>query len=239
MPYCFGEGDPGWHRGDEAYVYRPPNASQFRYLPPPELGGRPDPVRFSDRVPDPPTSYPAQPAPAAEGPSLMAELFGLRRRLPPPAPRLTPEQQQAERTRHGQHAIALVVAALREIGAWRIYCRYDGGDDEGFAWLDLAEMRSGERLASDQLYVRLARTRLLGNLVDAQLWRRHGWWAATELRRFADVYFALELAAKLLGGGYGTGPLLLYGAFTVDLDACTIVDDRNAAPVTSHFTIEV
>jgi hypothetical protein len=241
MPYAFGEDDPGWRQGDEddeAYVYRPPSASQFRYLPPPELGGAPDPVHFSDRIPVAATSYPAQPAPAAQGFGPIAMFFGFRRMAPPPAPRLTSEQQQAERARQGQHAVALVVAALREIGVRRVYCRYDGGEDEGFAWIDHAELRSGERLAPDQLYARLARTRLPRNLIDARLWRRHGWWAATQLGRFADLYFALELAAKLLGGGYGDGPLLLYGAFTVDLDACTITDDRNADPVTRHFTIE-
>jgi hypothetical protein len=35
-----------------------------------------------------------------------------------------------------------------------------------------------------------------------------------------------------------TRPFYLYGAFTVDLDARTIVDDRNAAPVVENMEIE-
>jgi hypothetical protein len=45
-------------------------------------------------------------------------------------------------------------------------------------------------------------------------------------------------ASRLLGRGYGTGPFWLYGAFTVDLDACTLVDDRNAGPVVQNIDIE-
>jgi hypothetical protein len=33
-------------------------------------------------------------------------------------------------------------------------------------------------------------------------------------------------------------PFYLYGAFTVDLDACTIVDDRNATLVVENIEIE-
>jgi len=39
---------------------------------------------------------------------------------------------------------------------------------------------------------------------------------------------AEELASKLLGDGYGTGELSLYGAFKVDLISGAIEDDQNA-----------
>ena len=38
------------------------------------------------------------------------------------------------------------------------------------------------------------------------------------------------MSVTTLGNGYGTREYSMYGAFVVDLDACTIVDDRNADP---------
>ena len=65
MPYYFGEGDPGWDElmGDDGDDDRPSKVSQFRYLPPPDLGGAPDPVYLSDQAPEPPSLRP-EPAPA-------------------------------------------------------------------------------------------------------------------------------------------------------------------------------
>ena len=233
MPYYFGEGDPGWNEDGED-EYRPPKVAQFRYLPPPDVGGPPGPVRFSDQ---PPAASPL-PRAAPPTPSLLDRLLGRRPPPSPPAPRLTWEEQQQEQERRGQHALALFVAALREIGARRVYGRYDGGNDEGFAWLDHVELRSGDRLAADEVTSRLAATSLVERLADADLWHRRRWTTAQDVRELVDFTLAPVLAARLLGGGYGTGPFCLYGAFTVDLDACTIVDDPDAAPVVRNFTIE-
>ena len=41
----------------------------------------------------------------------------------------------------------------------------------------------------------------------------------------------------LLGRGFGTGEYCMYGAFWVDLEACTIIDDGNADPVVQNITI--
>src|SRR5262245_26668669 len=51
--------------------------------------------------------------------------------------------------------LAIVVPALREVGVRRAYCRYDGGHDEGFAWLDSIELKDGERIPADAVIQRL------------------------------------------------------------------------------------
>jgi hypothetical protein len=245
MPYYWGEGDPGWNEEEEGgeHEHRLPKASQFRYslpfhlLPPPESIGQHESVQFSDQIPP----RPAFPIPEAtpQTRSFLDHLLGRRAGPPAPAPRLTLEQQQEASAYRHQYMLALVVAALREIGVRRVYCRCDGGNDEGFAWLDHAETRSGERFAPDLLARRLAATKLLEHAVDAKLWHRRRLTRAQGLGDIADRAFASDCAGRLLGGGFGTGRMLLYGAFTVDLDACTIVDDRNAEPVVRNIDIEV
>ena len=43
-----------------------------------------------------------------------------------------------------------MVPALKEIGVRRIYCRYDGGNDEGISpRLESMEMRDGTRVDGD------------------------------------------------------------------------------------------
>jgi hypothetical protein len=227
MPYCFGEGDPGWDELMEGDAARAPKVSQFYYLTPPDMGGPPSPVRFSDQVPAPRGAAPA-------APSLLDRLLGRR----PGAEAMLGQEREAERARSSQQWLALIVAALREIGVRRVYGRYDGGNDEGFAWLDHVALASGERLTPDEAARRLAATRLRERLADAGLW--HAQWGAGEkaMRDVALDALVTECAVNLLGGGYGTGPFYMYGAFTVDLDACTIVDDRDAEPIAENIQIE-
>jgi hypothetical protein len=241
MPFYWGEGDAGWDE-EEGRQGRPPQASQFRYsqpfhvLAPPQSIGHHESVQFSDQLPQPPAVPFWR---AAHGPrSLLGLLLGQQARPPAPTPSLTLEQHQEVEAYHRQHMLALVVSALRETGVRRVYCRYDGGSDEGFAWLDHAETQSGERLAPDLLARQLGRTDLLQRGIDAGLWHRRRVTRTQELRDIADMQFAGECAARLLGMGFGTGAMLLYGALTVYLDTCTIADDPNASPVTRHFTIE-
>jgi hypothetical protein len=260
MPYYFGEGDPGWDElmeEDDSGEYRSPKVSHFRYLTPPDMGGARAPVRFSDRPP-PPLADAAPPRR-----SLLDRL--LRRGPPIPAGEQSLRRMERHATRRGddamaqsyaamreqhrqaaeaqerrtQQLLAVWVAALREIGARRAYCRYDGGNDEGFAWLDHVELRTGEHLASDEVARRLAATRLIERLAEVQLWHsQDGDAGASALQDMLHYSLATEWAVKLLGAGYGTGPFYLYGAFTADLDACTILDDRNADPVVENIEIE-
>jgi hypothetical protein len=48
--------------------------------------------------------------------------------------------------------------ALKASGVAKVYCRYDGGNDEGFAWVDHAELGSGERLDTAALAKRRSPT---------------------------------------------------------------------------------
>src|SRR5262245_7413878 len=181
MPYCFSEGDPGWDEMmAEDDTVHPLKPAQFHYLTPPASGGHRDPVPFSDQAP-PPALPLGQPRAVRllewlvrwndrrlerrfrrAGQHQLAESMARQRQYN--------EQIAERRKRLGQTSLALVVVALREIGARRAYCRYDGGNDEGFAWFDHVELDSGERLASDATAERLAGTGLRARCIDAGLW---------------------------------------------------------------------
>ena len=233
MPNVFGEGFPGWEELDD----RPLRPGQFVYLPPPDFTGMPEPVRFGDRPPATPVRPLSSPPPApppAPAPSLLDRLLG-RRRIAP--------SQRAEREREedlrSEHWVALLATGLREIGARRAYCRYDGGNDEGFAWLDHVEMKTGERLSPEEIGRRLAESNLLERLVAANLMWSDSLQAPEEaVRSIVRDTLAVEYAVMLLGKGFGTGPYFMYGAFTVDLDACTILDDRNAEPIVENIRLK-
>ena len=126
--------------------------------------------------------------------------------------------------------------ALKACGIAKVYCRYDGGNDEGFAWIDHAKLRSGERLEVAELAKRL----IAG---DLPLSTRTPWqkdWSDEEVvRGMLDWTLAVNWAAALLGGhGFGTGEYSMYGAFVADLLMETISDDPQAAPVICNIEID-
>jgi hypothetical protein len=211
MPFIYDETNIEWPADDDEWEPPPPHADQFIYLSPPEYGGASEPVRFS-----------------------VAELQAAE---PASAPGEPPHEER------GQRAFAFAVAELRKAGVRRLYCRYDGGHDEGFSWLDRAEMTDGARLDADALFRRLYETGLLDRIYAAGMMRsrvaisRH-FSDQQRLVHFLDGDLFSEWASMLLGGrGYGTGQMSMYGAFTVDLEACTITDDRNADVVVKHIGI--
>jgi hypothetical protein len=57
------------------------------------------------------------------------------------------------------------------------------------------------------------------------------------LRDHIHHWLCNEWAAMLLGDSYGTGEYSMYGAFTVDLEACTIADDPHADPIVENISI--
>ncbi|HWB46787.1 MAG TPA: hypothetical protein VG900_15220 [Hyphomicrobiaceae bacterium] len=231
MPYCFAEGDPGW---DDLGPDDPPSVTQFYYLPPPEVGGAPEPVRFSDTPPPDPES--AAPGPAvASRPGILDRLFG---RATKPKPVSAWEERQRQEAVRSAQRVAHLTQALRSVGVRRAYCRYDGGNDEGFAWLDHMELTSGEPLSAQEVADRLAQTHVLERLREAKLMPGSQGDDARDLLAIARDAFAIETSVMLLGQGYGTGPYWLYGAFTVDLDACTIVDDRQAKPIVENIQLQ-
>jgi len=117
-----------------------------------------------------------------------------------------------------QQLFAIAVPGLQTAGVRRAYCRYDGGNDEGFCWPDSFEMNDGERLSADNLAERLKNADFLEDTARG----------VDNARRTLEM-LCVNWTYMLLGSRYGDGPHLIYGAFTVDLDACTITDDRNAS----------
>jgi hypothetical protein len=244
---------------DETHVERPddgseppsPRADAFVYTPPPRFfGGARGPVRFSAA---PAAGLTGSREPRKRSIGVWGALFGWRRR----------QRRHAQRR---QQLIAIVTRALRMVGARRIYCRYDGGNDEGFCWLDHIEMQDGARVSTSALTRRLLDARLLDDLMAAgllpfddtlyDLSENTGHRLSENARRLAkDARYRYdassdrekvnraiedlsgECACMLLGNRYGTGEHVMYGAFTVDLEACTITDDRNAGPVVQNIKI--
>jgi hypothetical protein len=135
-------------------------------------------------------------------------------------------------------AFAFVVPELRKLGVRRVYCRYDGGHDEGFSRLDRAEMADGAPLDADALFRRLHDAGLLDQVYAAKMMRPSIHFSdRQQLALFLDSYLVGEWASMLLCHGYGTGEYSMYGAFTVDLEACTITDDRIAEPIVKNIRI--
>jgi hypothetical protein len=131
-----------------------------------------------------------------------------------------------------------VVPELRKAGVRRLYCRYDGGHDEGFSRLDHAEMTDGARLDAGALRQRLFDAGLLDRIYAAGMMRASARITAQQqFELFIDFDLISAWASMLLGDSYGTGEYSMYGAFTVDLETCTITDDRNADPVVKNIKI--
>jgi hypothetical protein len=175
--------------------------------------------------------------------SILDRLLGRQRPSgsPPPSPsRREEDKQRSQRAyeQRRQQVLAIMIPALREIGARRVYCRYDGGNDEGFAWLDSVELQAGERINADALGRRLYEIQVQDKLYVAGIANRAGGVLDQEgLQDLVRDWLVDEWAPMLLGNGYGTGEYSMYGAFTVDLDACVITDDPDAEAVVENIEI--
>lgn len=191
----------------------------FQYLPPPDFGGPAGPVHARVRA----ETGGASPQPAAK-PGFIARLLGGKAS---PADDYRAKAREYE-ARLADHA-ARVAEALAQIGAARAYCRYDGGNDEGFAWFDHCEMKDGTKLDEAAAFSRL---QLRGSLTDLGF-------APNVVRgegSLEDV--ASYWAVKLLGEGYGTGEYVMYGAFSVDLNSGLISDDPKPAPIVQNISFK-
>lgn len=107
---------------------------------------------------------------------------------------------------------AQFAADIAALGAVRAYIRYDGGNDQGFAYLDHCVFKDGS--------VRDAR----GLASDL---KANGAAAFPDPGTLADDV-ACQWAARLLGEGFGTGEYQMYGAFWIDLDSGLLTDDPDA-----------
>ncbi len=254
MPFVFAsaEDEGEWLEGDPA----PPRADQFQYIPPPKFGGAPEPVHFSlepiTPEPEPPSLVEAPPpirhVPPAPAPpqrrSILDILLGWRRPAAPLQPMtgvyatLVLQRQGRNPAQRRQQLFAIAIPELQNAGVRRAYCRYDGGHDEGFAWPARFDMQDGGRLSPRELAEQLRGAGLLHRLYAADVVDRPMGASPDQETDVAVLgWLCDEWASLLLGTGYGTGEYSMYGAFTVDLDACTITDDRNADPIVDNIQI--
>lgn len=120
--------------------------------------------------------------------------------------------------------------ALVAKGFSSVYCRYDGGFDEGFAYFGHATA-NGVPFDPQELAALLKDTPLADALVASypepyQVELRAEMAAASPEKQTLQALedFADTMAAELLGQGYGTGDYSMRGQFTVDLLSGRIVD---------------
>jgi hypothetical protein len=138
-----------------------------------------------------------------------------------------------------------MIPALREIGAQRIYCRYDGGHNEGWAWFDGLQLRDDARIDLDGVAQRLHETHVHTKLREAgfKLHDHYSFRTGGQpsdrgaLKSVVNDWLCHDWASMLLGEGFGTGEYSMYGAFKVDLETCTITDDPDADPVVENIKI--
>jgi hypothetical protein len=107
--------------------------------------------------------------------------------------------------------------------------------------LDHYEREGGERIEVDALANNLGETEVFEKLRAAGLTnhlRATSVEQKTEgLKRFLSDELVSEWASILLGGSFGAGEYSMYGAFTADLQECTIIDDPLADPVVENIKI--
>lgn len=176
----------------------------FQYLPPPEFGGPQGEVRVAVR--------PEQVGTIKNGPSFLDQFK-----------RNDPSLAESERS------AATVARALAKLGAVKAYIRYDGGNDEGFAWFSHCEMRDGTTLDADAV----------GRMIDASsITPPSGFYPRMSMGQLLEEVVAQSWAATLLGEGFGTGEYVMYGGFSVDLATGVVTDDMNPAPIVRNIQFE-
>jgi hypothetical protein len=228
MPFIHDETNIEWP--EDGSKLPPPRADQFFYVTPAEYRGESASARFSIL----PFSAPAEPEHSASGQS-DTEQQERQKRWEDSMRQARFLQQQ--RT---QQLFSVMVPALRALGVRRAYCRYDGGNDEGFSWLDHYETQAGEHIDADTLVKQLYDIEVHDKLCVAGF-QDHMSGVSTDqkmadLKTFACVWLICDWACVLLGK-YGTGEYSMYGAFTVDLDECSVTDDPSARPIVENIEI--
>ncbi|MCA9173376.1 MAG: hypothetical protein KDB14_02690 [Planctomycetales bacterium] len=255
MPYFFDEENAYAEQElDEDEDFPLPTLDQFEYLPPEVIGGASGPVSFivSELESGPPTTDDGASDLAQSGsarPSwwlrlLIAPIAGtkLGKYFSRMSSELNEFKSRLEKSailerRYRRNLFALLVPALRSVGGTHVYCAYDGGNDEGFAYFQHLQVGNEQWKAS-------LTAEALANTNIVKRWQSVPTFAPREgvapqahlaelLESVAEVW-----ATMLLGSGFGTGPFQMYGAFTVNLQDCTITDDRDAHPL-PHGNLEI
>lgn len=117
-----------------------------------------------------------------------------------------------------------VFDVLREIGAKIVYCRYNGGYDEGFAHFDRVELED-KTVSLKELKPQLAEGLLGSKTSEYFSYYREEPSKEQRVNFFLEM-FADELAINLLGNGYGTGEYSMKGSFRANLETGEIIDEQ-------------
>lgn len=225
MPRCYDRSQIDWPEDDPNFEPPPPKLADFQYLRPPEAGGAKGPVRLP--------GFAAQ-AGGSGGSSWLGRWFGRARRSASGEASDAPFREESDARRYG-----VLMRGLSALGARRLYCRYDGGDDEGFAWLDHVVLEKGGPLDADATAAALVEAgveRLLREERLLETFVKHS--AAAQLKDTVDFHLARGWASLVLGQGFGTGELSMFGAFTADLETGLIEDDPDPDAVVRNITID-
>jgi hypothetical protein len=150
-------------------------------------------------------SFPQTPGPKpllASGPSglkgLLARLFGWN--AGPDMSHLSPKEMDEAIRAYELWGISTLAARCRDRGVKRVFGSYDGGSDESFTHFTGIQMRDSRVVPARELR-----------------------WS---LKRF-DYNGLVDLAVGALMGSYGDGGFVLRGVVIIDVDACTITDEKN------------
>ena len=126
-----------------------------------------------------------------------------------------------------------VFELLQQLAVKGVRCSYNGGGDEGFAHFEAAILDDRElnlNTLKQQLIEgplsRLQGQESIPNTYGADYYNQLT--PEERVRERLDV-FAIELASCLLGDGYGTGELSLYGSFYAELETGDINDEQESA----------
>ncbi|MEM7748076.1 MAG: hypothetical protein AAF346_07475 [Pseudomonadota bacterium] len=149
------------------------------------------------------------------------------------------ERYQPGSRSQSQNRFALLIPCMRDIGLEKIYCRIDGGPDDGFSWVSHAHLKGGQQVEPDALCDMLAESGAFTNELRALLgWESDVRSKTMVVRDTLDVDLcSLTWGPWLFGHGFGRGLFRVYGAYVVDLVQGTIEEDTDADPVVQNITI--
>ncbi|MEL6979817.1 MAG: hypothetical protein AAGM38_14195 [Pseudomonadota bacterium] len=202
--YDFETNTPPLLEGEEDEFGAPP-AEDFEYLPPPDYLGGPSTVHFSV---------------ARAGSSATVTLTDGRA----PGAAITTDGE----------ALAFFLDLFEAQGVVMLCLRYDGGSDEGFAWVDSATRADGASV-SRAVLIDWLRAAEIEPFLEPHAHPSFPREAAID--SLIDFTLADPFCAALLGEGFGTGDYLLYGAVLLDWRAGRMSDDPNAEAVVKHIDI--
>jgi len=229
MPFCYSEEEIEWpEEADDDWEPPEPIAADFQYLAPPEFGGAKDPVPFSIAPADSREARKAEKAARRKVPLTSRFLMWFVNRSIRRSGYAEQARQEQERLATSRaNLFSTLVPAMLSVGVTSVRCAYDGGNDEGFAWMESCNKSDGN-LSKDDLVKCLMTTDVVARLKNVELIRSNNLPDDQALMSLLDDWLATEWACLLLGDGFGTGNYTMYGAFNVDLQLLTITDDRNA-----------